>query len=58
MSFEDRIGSLRLKHQSLEDELRTETHRPSPDANAIARLKREKLKLEDEITRLEQQIPA
>jgi hypothetical protein len=58
MSFEDRIESLRLKHQSLEDELKAESQRPSPDVNAITRLKREKLKLKDEITRLGQHLPA
>jgi hypothetical protein len=58
MSFEDRIESLRLKHQSLEDELKAEAQRPSPDANIISRLKREKLKLKDEITRLGQHLPA
>jgi hypothetical protein len=52
MSFEDRIESLRLKHQSLEEELRIETQRPSPDTTNIARIKREKLKLKDEISRL------
>ncbi len=58
MSFEDRIESLRLKHQSLEDELKAEGQRPSPDANVISRLKREKLKLKDEINRLGHQVPA
>ena len=52
MSFEDRIESLRLKHRALEEELRLEAQRPSPDTNKISRLKREKLKLKDEISRL------
>ena len=52
MSFEDRIESLRLKHQSLEEEVRVESLRPSPDAELIAKLKREKLKIKDEIGRL------
>lgn len=55
MSFEDRIESLRLKHQSLEEEVRLENLRPSPDVELIHRLKKEKLKLKDEITRLGQQ---
>jgi len=55
MSFEDRVESLRLKHQSLEEELRIENLRPSPDVELINRLKREKLKLKDEITRLTHQ---
>ncbi|CAK0764399.1 DUF465 domain-containing protein [uncultured Gammaproteobacteria bacterium] len=52
MSFEDRIQSLRMKHQTLETELQAETTRPMPDPDAVSRLKREKLKLKDEITRL------
>ncbi|MEI6559764.1 MAG: YdcH family protein [Rhodospirillaceae bacterium] len=52
MSFEDRIESLRLKHQSLEEEVRVESQRPSPDTELLARLKREKLKIKDEIARL------
>jgi len=52
MSFEDRVESLRLKHQSLEEELRIENLRPHPDTELVNRLKREKLKLKDEITRL------
>lgn len=52
MSFEDRIESLRLKHQALEQELHDESLRPLPDSALIAKLKREKLRLKDEIERL------
>ncbi|MBF0562811.1 MAG: YdcH family protein [Alphaproteobacteria bacterium] len=52
MSFEDRVESLRLKHLALEEELRVENQRPSPDTNLVNRLKREKLKLKDEIARM------
>ncbi|CAK0774447.1 DUF465 domain-containing protein [Azospirillaceae bacterium] len=52
MSSEDRIESLRVKHKHVDDELRKETQRPLPDAAAIATLKREKLRLKDEISRL------
>lgn len=52
MSFEDRIQSLRMKHQTLESELQAETTRPMPDPNVVSRLKREKLKIKDEISRL------
>lgn len=55
MSFEDRVESLRLKHQALEEEVRLENLRPSPDDELISRLKREKLKLKDEINRLSHQ---
>jgi len=52
MSFEDRIESLRQKHQCLESELRTESQRPLPDPGVVSRIKREKLKLKDEMSRL------
>jgi len=52
MSFEDRIESLRQKHQMVEGELRMETQRPLPDPTVVSKLKREKLKLKDEISRL------
>ena len=54
MSFEDRVESLRLKHQALEEEVRIESQRPSPDSELISRLKRDKLKIKDEISRLSQ----
>lgn len=52
MSFEERIEALRTKHQTLEAELEVETHRPLPDAVVINKIKREKLKVKDEIARL------
>ncbi|MBI1209356.1 MAG: DUF465 domain-containing protein [Azospirillum sp.] len=52
MSFEDRVESLRAKHQTIEAELKIETQRPLPDGGMITKLKREKLRLKDEISRL------
>lgn len=52
MSLEDHIQALRTKHQTLDTELQTETRRPYPDTTTITRLKREKLRVKDEITRL------
>ncbi|HYH20930.1 MAG TPA: YdcH family protein [Azospirillum sp.] len=52
MAFEDRIESLRLKHQALEVELRLENQRPHPDDAILAKIKKEKLRLKDEMTRL------
>jgi len=52
MSFEERIESLRLKHETLETELKLESQRPLPDLAAIGKLKREKLRIKDEINRL------
>lgn len=52
MAFEDRIDSLRSKHQALDTELKMETQRPLPDPSIIAKLKKEKLRLKDEMSRL------
>lgn len=52
MACEDRIEALRMKHHALEEELDHENQRPSPDDGVIAKLKKEKLRLKDEITRL------
>jgi hypothetical protein len=52
MSVEDRLHSLQNRHASVEAELQQETRRPLPDPSSITRLKREKLKLKDEMVRL------
>jgi hypothetical protein len=43
------ISALANKHADLEARIDQETHRPQPDMTAIARLKKEKLKLKDEM---------
>jgi len=53
MSMEARIDALRRKHAHLDEELEYEIHRPFPNGAAIWRLKREKLFLKDEISRLD-----
>ncbi len=52
MSFEDRIETLKTRHQSLEAEVKVETQRPHPDTVTLNKLKREKLRVKDEIARL------
>ncbi|MCR9218911.1 MAG: YdcH family protein [Alphaproteobacteria bacterium] len=52
MSKTDRIESLKAKHAELEETLRREELRPHPDDAACLRLKREKLALKDEISRM------
>jgi hypothetical protein len=52
MTVEDRIESLKSKHARLEHEIDEETHRPLPDTMVIAALKREKLRIKDEITKI------
>ncbi|WP_448188786.1 YdcH family protein [Azospirillum sp. sgz301742] len=53
MAFEDRIESLRIKHQALEAALKTECQRPHPDDYTLINIKKEKLRLKDEMSRLE-----
>jgi hypothetical protein len=53
MSMSEHVDSLRDKHAHLEQVIDEEMHRPLPDQSLLSRLKREKLKLKDEITRLD-----
>ncbi|WP_082085415.1 YdcH family protein [Magnetospira sp. QH-2] len=52
MSVEDRIAALKAKHHELETALEQENHRPHPDDEAIHDIKRQKLKIKDEIAQL------
>ncbi len=54
MSVQDRIHTLRTRHHSLEVALDQETHRPLPNVDAVTDLKRQKLRIKDEIVQLEQ----
>lgn len=51
MSLENRIESLKTRHASLESRIAAEDLRPMPDSDALARLKREKLRLKEELER-------
>lgn len=53
MSVEDRIEALREKHATLERAIDEETHRPLPNQDTIRDLKRQKLRIKDEIFQLE-----
>ena len=53
MSLQDRIESLRARHRSLEEEIDREFSRPLPNADHVADLKRQKLRIKDEIAQLE-----
>lgn len=44
------LESLTAKHANLDARISEENLRPSPDDTALARLKKEKLRLKDEIT--------
>jgi hypothetical protein len=53
MPLHDRIEALREKHASLERALDEENSRPLPNEDAIHDLKRQKLRIKDEICELE-----
>ena len=54
MSIQSHLAELERRHQVLEDELNDALHHSSTDDLKIAELKRRKLQLKDEITRLQQ----
>jgi hypothetical protein len=53
MSLESRIESLKGRHASLEDKIHDEDSRPRPDGDSLNRLKLEKLRLKEEMDRLQ-----
>ncbi|WP_420391922.1 YdcH family protein [Acuticoccus sp.] len=52
MSVEARKAALERRHAAIEVELQSLSTRPSPDAAMTSQLKREKLRLKDELARL------
>jgi hypothetical protein len=52
MTMQDYVESLRSKHAYLERQIDDEMHRPLPDQSVLSRLKREKLRLKDEMVRV------
>jgi len=55
MSLQDRIEALREKHASLDRAIDEEIHRPLPNQEVVHDLKRQKLRIKDEIFQLERQ---
>jgi len=53
MSLQDRLDTLRFRHANLETELDREFSRPLPNPEMIGDLKRQKLRIKDEIFELE-----
>ncbi|MGF1629803.1 MAG: YdcH family protein [Kiloniellaceae bacterium] len=49
MTADERIASLRTKHAAIESAIDDESHRPHPDDLRIIELKREKLRIKDQI---------
>lgn len=43
------VSALQLKHQGLEQKIREELSRPSPDETIIQTLKKQKLRIKEEI---------
>jgi hypothetical protein len=52
MAVEQRIEKLKADHASLDTVIVEELHRPLPDTRLIGDLKRQKLRIKDEIVRL------
>ena len=53
MATYEHLVSLKDKHAALDAELSKEMLRPLPDTSVLARLKKEKLRLKEQILRLE-----
>ena len=53
MSLQSRIESLKDRHTALDARILDEDHRPRPNPDALTRLKGEKLRLKDELERLQ-----
>ncbi len=52
MSMASHLSALEQKHQALEREIQDELSHPAADDVRVAELKRQKLKLKDQINRL------
>jgi len=53
VSVTERLEALKARHAGLEAEIAEENKRPHPDDGIIHSLKKEKLRVKDEIARLE-----
>ena len=52
MSADARVESLQQMHHDLEEAIKEENLRPKPDASVLSDLKRQKLRIKDEIAEL------
>lgn len=55
MQSEAHIDALSRKHAALDEKIHNEESRPAPDSTVLHELKKEKLILKDEMTRLKTQ---
>ena len=53
MNVEPRLRSLEEKHHGLENQIELEAHRPHPDQTLLSGLKRKKLRIRDEMDKLQ-----
>ncbi len=53
MTVAEHVDALRGKHAALKEAVETENQRACPDEFRLAELKREKLRIKDEIVKLE-----
>jgi len=52
MSDEERIEALKAKHAELENALESEINRPHPDQELVSTIKKQKLRVKDELAQL------
>ena len=52
MKVDEHIAALKAKHENLEEALQQENKRPLPNTSVISDIKRQKLRIKDEIRRL------
>ncbi len=52
MGLEERVESLKVKHQALEAAIDEENSRPHPDDLHLSTLKKQKLRIKDELATL------
>ncbi len=52
MSLDEKIEALKLKHHELEDALEEETNHPQPDEVEISNIKKQKLRIKDQLASL------
>jgi len=55
MAVTEHVDALRAKHAELEHLIEEEEHRPHPDDLILAELKRQKLRIKDQIATLSRQ---
>ena len=56
MSLKSHLDELTIKHQALEKELKDAVAHPATTDSQLAEIKRRKLKIKDEITRIEREV--